>query len=115
MTSEEAKQILIANRKWLNDCAGKRRITMQEFKQVGIAIDVLTQSKPRTELSQAIYDAAVNWPQFLGNVECDVIDVFMCYGQNPRKWSNCLRGWFGEEGKIQARTFMLFVAEALND
>ena len=59
-------------------------------------------------ISQSIRDAAINWPQYLGDVECGVIDAF-CYPYQTPYWQSDLRRY----ETSQARTFMLLVAEAL--
>lgn len=63
-------------------------------------------------IAETIRDAAINWPQFLGDVESNILHAF-----GPLTF--CGEGGFNEylwgtkEDQLQARTFMLLVAEAL--
>jgi hypothetical protein len=63
--------------------------------------------RSKSSIAQAIRDAAINWPQFLGSVECEILD-FAFNGTGEGFMHMKMR-----ENKIQARTYMLFVAEAL--
>lgn len=75
-----------------------------------IAYKVIQEYQPT--IAETIRDAAINWPQFLGDVECGILDAF-----GPNKF--CGEGsyrdylWCTKEDQFQARTFMLLVAEAL--
>jgi hypothetical protein len=69
-----------------------------------IAYKVIKEHQPT--IAETIREAAINWPVFLGDVECGILDAFA--GDN---WSH--KPWFEEETQIQNRTFMLIVAEAL--
>ena len=63
-------------------------------------------------ISQSIRDAAVNWPQFLGDVECCIIESFCIDSREAFYFKDGLR--FGTvKEKNQSRTFMLLVVEAL--
>ena len=68
----------------------------------------LETTRQQPTIAQTILDAAINWPQYLGDVECQVIDAF-CYPYQTPYWQSDLRRYETN----QARTFMLFVAEAL--
>lgn len=68
-------------------------------------------------IAQSIRNAAINWPQFLGDVECEIINSF-CGDWTRTGFLNSdirayLSGFYGTDGIVRARTFMLFVAEAL--
>lgn len=60
-------------------------------------------------IAETIRDAAINWPVFLGYVECDVVHVFDAWSGN---WYESITAG-DKDGEYQARTFMLLVAEAL--
>ena len=66
-------------------------------------------------IAQAIRDAAINWPQYLGGVECSIMAAFAYEGERD----DCIFGLhmagiaWAEEETIQSRTYMLLVAEAL--
>jgi hypothetical protein len=65
----------------------------------------------KSSITQAIRDAAVNWPpQYLCNVECQIIDAFTCAYEHARWRPNSV---MFAESVTTARTFMLLVAEAL--
>jgi len=66
-------------------------------------------------IAQEIRNAAINWPQFIGDVECDVAQAFDDVPYNrihtyltSAPDDGCWKGY-----EYQARIFMLLVAEAL--
>ena len=62
----------------------------------------------RSSIAQGIRDAAINWPQYLGDVECGVLHAFCDWAE----WeSQLLYGNYDDQ--LQSITFMLLVAEAL--
>lgn len=96
MTKQEAHKIATEMNKWRRaDTIYSMPFTPAEF---GIALDVLTQ--PST-IAENIRNAAINWPQFLGDVESEIIYAF-CKTMDWPKFDS-----------VDGRTFMLFVAEAL--
>lgn len=125
MTKNEARDILMHHNLWRRGEADN----MQDVKQLGIAIDaaivalgdsesldltIAYQSgyfdgkRCKSSIAQSIRDAAINWPQFLGDVECGVLDAFCEWSE----WEDAsVLG--NKTQKDQCRTFMLLVAEAL--
>lgn len=97
MTKQEARKIATAMNAWRRDldCIMSMPHTATEF---GLAIDLLTQ--PST-IAENIRNAAINWPQFLGGVECHILYAFASVFE------------LSDFESIEDRTFMLFVAEAL--
>jgi hypothetical protein len=89
--------------------------------KISTALDKLTAQserlglykEPRSSIVQNIRNAAINWPQFLGDVECGILDAFSEIEAGDLHWSSPCH--FSRNGSRhqQARTFMLFVAEAL--
>jgi hypothetical protein len=73
--------------------------------------------RSKLSMAQAIRNAAVNWPKYLGDVECAILHSFCGEWAYSGSGYNTMRaylsGMYGDEGKIKARTFMLLVAEAL--
>lgn len=73
-------------------------------------------NKRKSAIAQSIRNAAINWPQYLGDVECEILDAFSekthLYGcglvAKKAHWRKSI--W---ENQTRHRTFMLFVAEAL--
>lgn len=64
----------------------------------------------RSSIAQSIRNAAINWPQYLGDVECSVVSAF-CYWS---EWESAIiYKEASDDELIQARTFMLLAAEAL--
>jgi len=134
MTKNEARDILMHHNLWRRGEADN----MPDVKQLGMAIDaaIVALSDPesldltiayqagffdgkrcKSSIAQSIRDAAINWPQYLGDVECNILHSFCGeWARSGFKNSNIqsyLSGFYGEEGKVKARTFMLLVAEAL--
>lgn len=107
LTKSEAKEILRRHNNWRRGDDSE----MESPAILGQAIDALTAPN---EIAQEIRYAAMNWPSFINNLECDILDAFATYphiyGHN---WRNDLQGWNGKIAKIQALTFILLVAEAL--
>lgn len=100
MTKSEAKQILKLHNEWRRGGA----LNMQSPKDIGLALSVVCRPN---EIAQSIRDAAINWPQYLGDVECEIIHSFT---------KNDWRFWLyapSSEFENQCRTYMLLVAEAL--
>lgn len=101
MTKNEARDILTRHNKWRRGAY----MPMQNQQAIGIAIDAICEP---SSIAQSIRNAAINWPQYLGDVECGVLSAF-CYWD---EWEYALH--YGEKhDKINVRTFMLLVAEAL--
>jgi hypothetical protein len=73
-----------------------------------IAYKIIEKYQPT--IAETIRDAAINWPVFLGDVECEILYAFDSF--IPWSWMSAMRRE-DEESELQARTFMLFVAEAL--
>ena len=70
----------------------------------------------RSSIAQSIRDAAINWPSdFLGNVECEIIEAFTDVSdeENWAYWMQCSGFKWATKEVLQSRTFMLLVAEAL--
>lgn len=66
----------------------------------------------RPSIAQSIRDAAINWPQYLGDVECEILYAFCRHSFEHFYFKDGAR--FGSlKEKYQARTFMLLVAESL--
>jgi hypothetical protein len=97
MTKTEARKIATAMNAWRRDGIGNVPMpcTPEEF---GLAIDVLIQ--PNT-IAENIRNAAINWPEFLGCVECHVLMAFAQPMESPYSRD------------FTHRVYMLFVAEAL--
>lgn len=73
-------------------------------------------SKRKSSIAQSIRNAAINWPQYLGDVECAIIESFSDshYGNGKCSLVTALDYPFiNEATTLRYRTFMLFVAEAL--
>lgn len=65
-----------------------------------------------TTISQAIRHSALTWPMaYLGDVESPICHAF----QTWKEPSFRMHLIYGDEEALRARTFMLFVAEALED
>jgi hypothetical protein len=124
MTNTEARQILIDLNAWRR--GGNKHYEINS-KNIGLAIDAAIAAlgapddlslvymrgyfdgkRSKSSIAQAIRDAAVNWPQYLGDVECGILDAFSdwCQWQDSMLYGNAAQ-------KTQVRTFMLFVSEAL--
>lgn len=103
MTKNEARAIFQAHADWVNG----KSIDTSFFGSANEAREVLCE--PPT-IAQTIRDAAVNWPQPLGDVEHILIEAFQ-----PFEGCSCYLSLHSpmEDDRIQARTFMLLVAEAL--
>lgn len=97
MTKPEARKIATAMNAWRRDTLGLMSMphTATEF---GLALDALTQPGTMTE---NIRNAAIHWPQLLSDVESEIAYVFCEAREWPKFDSN------------EGRTYMLFVAEAL--
>lgn len=61
-------------------------------------------------IAQSIRDAAINWPHDLGGVEFEILCAFCKHSFEALGFKD---GLCFDDGKDQARTFMLLVAEAL--
>lgn len=132
MTKNEARDILMKHNMWRRGAG----IDMQHPQAIGIAIDaaiialgdsesldltVAYQSgyfdgkRSKSSIAQSIRDAAINWPQFLGDVECAIMAAF-AYESEGIDWIFGLHmqgtPWAEEESNHYL-TFMLLVAEAL--
>jgi hypothetical protein len=99
MTKTEARTIATAMNAWRRGETGDLCMPATP-EQFGIAIDILT--GPST-IADNIRNAAINWPEFLGNVECHVLMAFAQPMESPYSRD------------FTHRMFMLFVAEALDD
>lgn len=96
MTKQEARKIATAMNLWRRGESGS--LVMPRQNEFGIAIDVPTQ--PST-IADNIRNSAINWPHFAGDVECHILYAFASVFE------------LSDFQAIQDRTFMLFVAEAL--
>jgi len=96
MTKHEARAIATAMNAWRRDDTGK--LCQPDAREFGLAIDVLTQ--PCT-IAENIRNAAIDWPQFLGDVESQIIYSFLNDDE--------IAGW----PEIEWRWFLLFIAEEL--
>lgn len=132
MTKNKARDILTHHNLWRR---GKSE-NMPNAKELGLAIDaaivalsdsesldltIAYQSgffdgkRSKSFIAQSIRDAAINWPQFLGGVECAIMAAFAYESEGV----DCIFGLhmqgtpWAEEDSNQSRTFMLLVAEAL--
>lgn len=74
------------------------------------AMHLETAEQPKS-IAERIRDAAINWHQFLGDLECSVLDAF-CHPREDFDFLDNLR-YGNRKEKNQSRTFMLLVAEAL--
>jgi hypothetical protein len=73
------------------------------WSEIGMMMDAwLEANQKQNSIAQAIRDAAVNWPHFLGDVENGILDAFFAS-----------RDYWKGATDVQKRTFMLLVAEAL--
>lgn len=109
MNKHEARAILTHHNLWRRGEADH----MVSTAQLGISIDVVCQN---SAITQSIRDAAINWPQYLGDVECGIIESFCDshYGKAACSLIAALDYPFiNEMTAIRYRTFMLLVAEAL--
>ena len=68
--------------------------------------------RSKSSIAQAIRDAAVNWPQFVGVVESRIIDSFCNIFENFNVYWR-FDGQVMKADSVDGRTFMLLVAEAL--
>ena len=68
-----------------------------------------TLAEPPT-IAQTIRDAAINWPVYLGDVECIIADGFDDW---PANWAKTAHWGCSKEYEFQTRVFLLLVAEAL--
>lgn len=68
---------------------------------------VIEPEKSPPSIAQSIRDAAINWPKYIGHVEYSILD-YAFNGTGEGFLSMKFR-----EDETSARTFMLFVAEAL--
>jgi hypothetical protein len=110
MTRNEAKEIMQRHNAWRR---GKRSEANNPVL-IGIAIDRLTQPN---QIAQSIRNSAINWPLFICDEYFKIIDAFAGYGfyDVPEYWEDYLRGYKGQNAQFKARTFLLIVAEALED
>jgi hypothetical protein len=111
MTLNEAKEILGLHNEWRRDHANLVPMPTTNSKELGLAIDRVLQGN---EIAQNIRHAAINWPQFLGDVECDLIASFFEADQN-NEYAKYIFGLYGrhELNSTDSKVFMLLVAEAL--
>lgn len=127
MTKNEARDILTHYNLWRR---GKTD-NMPDIKGLGLAIDAAIVSlsdsesldltiayqsgffdgkRCKSSIAQSIRNAAINWPQYVGDVERQILDAF-CFMDGFRFRDDLMHG--NTKEKYQARTFMLLVAEAL--
>lgn len=109
MTNNEARDILMHHNRWRRGAG----IDMQHPQAIGIAIDTICEPP---SIAQSIRDAAINWPQYLGDVECGIVESF--YDRHYGQGACSILAALGHPSCPQYlqnkyRTFMLFVAEAL--
>ena len=105
MTKTEARNLL----KIHNDWRRGNGTMSQPPELIGKAIDELCEPP---SISQALRDAALNWPVFLSDEECGVLDAFA--GFDRAHFVNAMRHPRCSATLIdKSRIFMLFVAEAL--
>lgn len=97
MNKTEAREVLKQHNLWRRDEAGILRDLPSQT--IGEAIDTITQPN---EIADSIRKAAIDWPQFADVVERNIIFAFA----QP---SECGRNYTLN----QFRTFLLFIAEAL--
>jgi hypothetical protein len=88
------------------------------WEETGLMMDAwLEENQKQNTIAQNIRNAAINWPKFLGDVECGILHAFFGDWAGSCSESSsiraCLSGTYGTEEKMKARTFMLLVAEAL--
>ena len=114
MTKNEARK-LAAHARSIASCMtynGSATESAAKWRLYELAIDLDTKESEPASIAQSIRNAAINWPQCLGEVECEIISAFC--DASSCVWIDWLR--FSLEGEWQldqARTFMLFVAEVL--
>ncbi len=130
MTNSEARQILIDYNAWRMGGAKVPFFIKVDKAKVDKAIDAAIVAlgdykkgvdyqtgyfdgkRSKSSIAQAIRSAAVNWPQFLGDVESQIMEAFCKHSFEHSEFSDDL--FFGATNKkYDARTFMLLVAEAL--
>jgi hypothetical protein len=92
-----------------NDFVGSTDLRWTHTGEGGDIIAYKIIQEYQLTIAETIREAAINWPQFLGDVECDVLGVF---GRGDEYWVFFLNHW-NQDHQFQARTFMLLVAEAL--
>lgn len=110
MTQHEARELLKQYNLWRRgDCDGLKYYP--SAIEIGKAIDTITQPN---EIADSIRKAAIDWPQFLGDVECSVIAAFVDdYPHKVSLLSAFSHPRCSESLMLTGRTFLLFVAEAL--
>lgn len=104
MTKNEARKVIeIAHwRTFADHCDG-----FTSFSPLDKAYIALREPP---SIAQSIRNTAINWPQFLGDVECEIIDSFVGLYERANWRPNSV---LFTESTNTARTFMLLVAEAL--
>jgi hypothetical protein len=99
------------------ELAAKAALGNPDDLAIAKAFHVNDGKRSKSSIAQAIRDAAVNWPQFLGDVESQILHAFCGdWARSAFKNGNIqeyLAGAYGTEGEMKARTFMLLVVEAL--
>lgn len=108
MTKTEARKILKAHNEWRRGGDGD----MESPKLIGEAIDTLCE--PPT-ISQALRNAAVNWPESFSDVDDEIIYAFLGDSWTTDGYLDHSRFWhcLNSQDKLQSVTFLLLVAEAL--
>jgi len=114
MTNSEARQILIEIKNLFHGlqyitALNAAIVALGDYKKgVDYQSGYFAGKRSKSSIAQAIRYAAVNWPQFVGNVEGEILDAFIHW--HEPNWADELHF---DGDKVKARTFMLLVAEAL--
>lgn len=108
LSKTAARKVLKAHQEWRRG----RDNNMQPPELLSEAIDALCEPPA---MAQALRDAALHWPQFMSHEDFQVLSAFLgdvTTRQGKEEHDDfwcCIYGW----EKLQSRTFILFVAEAL--
>jgi hypothetical protein len=118
MNIKQAKKLVVHYQKWRRGGDGD----MPDPKQIGIAIDVLLAApeKQYGDIATELREAAINWPAFLSDTAGDIVACF-CFSDRRyysgdywhQTYAVIHRGLVHPRRHIMARTFLLFVAEAI--
>jgi hypothetical protein len=121
MNIKEAKKLVAYYQKWRRGGDGD----MPDARQLGIAIDALLAApeKQYGDIATELREAAINWPSFIPNTTGNIVASF-CFADSRQysgdywmqNYAFVHRGLVNPNSPqhhIDARTFLLFVAEAI--
>jgi hypothetical protein len=122
MNIKQAKAILKRHNEWRRGGGGHMP---HSTALLGQAIDVLLEApeKQYGDIATELRDAAINWPNFISDAAGDIAACF-CFADNEKIYGDYARQNYAfihrglvnpyfEDHQILARTFLLFVAEAI--